>query len=223
MGKETGESTDGSSRMKLYDFSPAPSPRRVRMFLAEKGITIPVVQVDLRAGEQLRPEFLKLNPWGTVPVLELEDGTTISEVTACCRYIEETHQQPPLLGRDAKEKAMIAMWDHRCEIDGFLAAAEALRNESKGMVGRALPGPVGYAQIPALAERGRARVGHFFDVLDARLAESPFVAGADFSAADITAFVTVEFAAWLKLAPPESAGSLRRWLDGMRARPSAKA
>lgn len=209
--------------MKLYDFAPAPSPRRVRMFLAEKGITIPTVQVDLRAGEQMRPEFLKLNPWGTVPVLELDDGTAISEVMACCRYIEETNPQPPLLGRDAKEKAVIAMWDHCCEVDGFLAGAEALRNESKGMTGRALPGPVGYEQIPALAERGRARVRHFFDVLNARLGECAFVAGADFSAADITAFVSVEFAAWLKLTPPEGAVALRRWLDGMRERPSAKA
>lgn len=209
--------------MKFYDCATAPSPRRVRMFLAEKGVTVPVVQVDLRAGEHLRPEFLKLNPWGTVPVLELDDGTTISEASACCRYIEEIHPQPPLLGRDPKEKAVIAMWDHRCELDGFFAAAEALRNETKGMAGRALPGPVGYEQIPALAERGRARVRHFLDVLNQRLAESPFVAGAAFSVADITAFITVEFASWMKLVPPEDAAALRRWLEGMRARPSAKA
>ncbi|HYN39059.1 MAG TPA: glutathione S-transferase [Rhodospirillales bacterium] len=209
--------------MKLYDCASAPSPRRVHMFLAEKGLTIPVVQVDLRAGEHLRPEFLKLNPWATVPVLELDDGTTISEASACCRYIEEVHPEPPLLGCDPKEKAVIAMWDHRCEIDGFLATAEALRNEAKAMAGRALTGPVGYAQIPALAERGRARAGRFFAVLDARLAEVPFVAGAAFSVADITAFITVEFASWLKLAPPDGAVALRRWLDGMRARPSAKA
>lgn len=209
--------------MKFYDCATAPSPRRVRMFLAEKGVTVPVVQVDLRAGEHLRPEFLKLNPWGTVPVLELDDGTTISEASACCRYIEEIHPQPPLLGRDPKEKAVIAMWDHRCELDGFFAAAEALRNETKGMAGRALPGPVGYEQIPALAERGRARVRHFLDVLNQRLAETPFVAGAAFSVADITAFITVEFASWMKLVPPEDAAALRRWLEGIRARPSAKA
>lgn len=209
--------------MKLYDCSPAPSPRRVRMFLAEKGMTVPVIQVDLRSGEQLRPEFLKVNPWGTVPVLELDDGTAISEASACCRYIEEIHPQPPLLGRDPTEKAVIAMWDHRCEIDGFLAAAEALRNETKGMAGRALPGPVGYEQIPALAHRGRARVAHFFEVLDARLADHPFLAGGAFSVADITAFVSVEFASWLKLTPPQNAAALRRWLEAMRSRPSASA
>lgn len=209
--------------MKFYDFAAAPSPRRVRMFIAEKGMTIPTVQVDLRAGEQLRPEFIKLNPWATVPVLELDDGTAISEASACCRYLEEIHPQPPLLGGTAKDKAVIAMWDHRCEVDGFLAVAEALRNEVKGMAGRALPGQVGYEQIPALAERGRARIKHFFEVLDARLAGSAFVAGPEFSVADITAFVAVEFAGWLKLAPAESALALRRWLDGMRQRPSARA
>lgn len=209
--------------MKFYDCATAPSPRRVRMFLAEKGVTVPTVQVDLRAGEQLRPEFIKLNPWATVPVLELDDGTAISEASACCRYIEEIHPQPPLLGSTPKDKAVIAMWDHRCELDGFFAVAEALRNEAKGMAGRALAGPVGYEQIPALAERGRARAKRFFEVLDARLAESAFVAGPELSVADITAFVAVDFAGWLKLAPSESAHALRRWLDGMRQRPSAKA
>lgn len=209
--------------MKFYDCATAPSPRRVRMFLAEKGLTVPTVQVDLRAGEQLRPEFLKLNPWATVPVIELDDGTAISEASACCHYIEEVHPQPPLLGSTPKEKGVIAMWDHRCEFDGFFAVAEALRNEVKGMAGRALAGPVDYEQIPALAARGRARVQHFFEVLDARLAESAFVAGPEFSVADITAFVAVDFAGWLKLVPSEGAHTLRRWLDGMRQRPSAKA
>ncbi|MBL8666404.1 MAG: glutathione S-transferase [Rhodospirillales bacterium] len=209
--------------MKLYDFAPAPSPRRVRIFLAEKGLTIPTVQVDLRAGEQMRPEFAKINPWRTVPALELDDGTVISEASACCRYIEEIHPEPALLGRTPKEKAVIAMWDHHCEVEGFLAGAEALRNEVKGMSGRALPGPVGYEQIPALAERGRARVRHFLTELDERLAAVPYVAGEAFSIADITAFVVVEFAGWVKLAPAEEAVALRRWLDGMRARPSAKA
>lgn len=208
--------------MKFYDCAPAPSPRRVRMFLAEKGLTVPTVQIDLRAGEQLRPEFLKLNPWATVPVIELDDGTAISEASACCRYIEEAHPQPPLLGTTPKDKGVIAMWDHRCEFDGFFAVAEALRNEVKGMAGRALPGQVGYEQIPALAARGRARAKHFFEVLDARLGESAFVAGPEFSIADITAFIAVDFAGWLKLAPAEDAHALRRWLDGMRERPSAK-
>ena len=207
--------------MKFYDCASAPSPRRVRIFLAEKGVSLPTVQVDLRSGEHLQPAFAELNPWRTVPVIELDDGTAISEASACCRYLEEVYPDPPLMGRDPKEKAMVAMWDHRCEIDGFLAAAEALRNEAKGMKGRALPGPVGYEQIPALAERGRARVGHFYEVLNERLADSEFVAGPNYSVADITAFVSVEFAGWVKLTPPDGLAHLRGWLDAMGARPSA--
>jgi glutathione S-transferase len=164
-----------------------------------------------------------LNPWRTVPVIELDDGTTISETSACCRYLEEIYPEPPLMGSDPREKAVIAMWDHRCEIDGFLAAAEGFRNEAKGMKGRALPGPVGYEQIPALAERGRVRVGHFFEALDERLSNSAFVAGPNYSVADITAFVSVEFAGWIKLTPPDGLAHIRRWLDAMRARPSASA
>jgi glutathione S-transferase len=209
--------------MKFYDCASAPSPRRVRIFLAEKGQTLPTVQVDLRSGEQLRPEFARLNPWRTVPVIVLDDDTAISEASACCRYLEEIYPDPPLMGRDPKEKAVIAMWDHRCEIFGFLAAAEAFRNEAKGMKGRALPGPVGYEQIPALAERGKARVGHFFEMLNERLADSEFLAGRSFSIADITAFVSVEFAGWIKLTPPDGLAHVRRWHEVMRARPSASA
>ena len=209
--------------MKFYDTSSAPSPRRVRIFLAEKGITIPTVQVDLRAGEHLRPPFLTLNPAATVPVLELDDGTTISEAIACCRYLEETFPEPPLMGRDAKEKAVIAMWEHRCEIEGFLAVAEALRNEAKGMKGRALPGPVGHEQIPALVERGRARIGQFFAWLNERLGESKFVGAQTYSVADITGFVAVDFAGWIKSTPTEEQTHLHRWLEAMRSRPSASA
>lgn len=209
--------------MKFYDCKPAPSPRRVRIFLAEKEVTLPTEQVDLKAGAHLRPEFAKLNPWRTVPVLELDDGTTISEAGACCRYLEEIYPEPALLGREAKDKALIAMWDHRCEIDGFLAAAEALRNSTPGMKGRALPGPVGYEQIPALAERGKSRLRHFFEVLNERLASSEYIAGPTYSIADITAFVTVEFAGWMKLVPADNQTHLLRWLEAMRERPSSAA
>jgi glutathione S-transferase len=209
--------------MKLYDCTSAPSPRRVRIFLAEKGVTLPTEQVDLRSGAQLEDWFLRLNPWGTVPVLALDDGTTISEASACCRYLEEIYPQPPLLGRTPTEKALIQMWDHRCEIDGFLAVAEAFRNATPGMKGRALPGPVGYEQIPALAERGRARVGHFMAMLDRRLAESRFVAGDAFSVADITLLISVDFAGWCKLPIPPDHPHLARWHAEIRTRPSTAA
>lgn len=209
--------------MRFYDCTPAPSPRRVRIFAAEKGITLETVQIDLRAGAHLTTEFRRLNPWCTVPVLELDDGTTISEAIAVCRYLEAAFPEPPLMGRTPTEQGVIAMWEHRCEVDGFLAAAEAFRNVTPGMKGRALPGAADYEQIPALAERGKHRVQQFFSWLDARLAESAFVAGPDYTVADITALISVDFAGWAKLRLPESCAHARRWYETVSARPSAKA
>lgn len=215
--------TAGEAATKLYDCATAPSPRRVRIFLAEKGIQIPTVQVDLRGGEQFSPAFRTLNPWCTVPVLELDDGTAISEATAVCRYLEEAFPELPLMGRNPKEKAVVAMWEHRCEIDGFLAVAEAFRNRTPGMRRHAIPGPLELEQISALVERGEARVGHFFRFLDERLAASEFVGGEAYSIADITALVTCDFAGWLKRRIPEECAHARRWYDLVSARPSARA
>ncbi|MDA0261390.1 MAG: glutathione S-transferase [Proteobacteria bacterium] len=124
--------------MKFYDCATAPSPKRVRMFIAEKGISIPTVQVDLRNNEHHSEAFRKLNPWCTVPVLELDDGTAISEAVAVCQYLEETFPDPPLMGLDARDRAVVTMWNHHVEMDGFFAAAEAFRNKARGLVGRAL-------------------------------------------------------------------------------------
>ena len=209
--------------MKLHDCRTAPSPRRVRIFLAEKGLALPTVQVDLRHGEQLTPTFRALNPWCTVPVLELDDGTTISEAIAVCHYLEAVHPEPALMGRTAAEKATILMWEHRCEIDGFLAVQEAFRNSARGLKGRALTGAEEVAQIPALAERGRARVLRFMRLLDRRLAESPWVGGPGYSVADITALVAVDFAGWLKLELPPDCVHARRWHADASQRPSAMA
>ena len=209
--------------MKLHDCRTAPSPRRVRIFLAEKGLALPTVQVDLRHGEQLTPTFRALNPWCTVPVLELDDGTTISEAIAVCHYLEAVHPEPALMGRTPAERATILMWEHRCEIDGFLAVQEAFRNSVRGLEGRALTGAEEVAQIPALAERGRARVLRFMRLLDRRLAESPWVGGPDYSVADITALVAVDFAGWLKLELPPDCVHARRWHADASRRPSAMA
>jgi glutathione S-transferase len=209
--------------MKLYDCKPAPSPRRVRIFLAEKGVSLPVEPVDLRAGQQFAEAFLRRNPWGTVPVLELDDGTTISEASACCRYIEELYPEPPLFGRTPVEKSLVQMWDHRAEVDGFLAVAEAFRNATPGMKGRALPGPVGYEQIPALADRGLQRIRHFMRAVDTHLAATPFLAGEAFSVADITLLVSIDFAGWCKVAVPPDHPHLARWHAAVSARPSALA
>ena len=143
--------------MKLYDYQLAPNPRRVRIFLAEKGITLPTVQVDLRAGEQFTPEFRAINPECTVPVLEFDDGRRIAEVIAICLYFELAHPEPALMGVGAQDRAIVADWHHRIERQGFWAIGDAFRNSAPGLMGRALPGPDDYEQIPALAERGRAR------------------------------------------------------------------
>lgn len=209
--------------MKFYDCTTAPSPRRIRIFAAEKGIELPTVQVDLRSGEQLQEAFRRINPSATVPVLELDDGTCIYESTAVCRYLEAAHPQPPLMGATPAEQGVVAMWDHRMENEGFMAAAEMFRNSAKGMAGRALPGPDPVEQIPELAERGRIRVGRFYETLDRQLDGNEFVAGANYSVADITALVTVDFMSRLKMEIPEGCGHVRRWHEAVSARPSASA
>jgi glutathione S-transferase len=209
--------------MKFYDCATAPSPRRVRIFLAEKGIAVPTVQVDLRNGEQLTASFRAINPDCTVPVLELDDGTCITDAIGICVYFEAAWPLPPLMGSDPEGKAVIAAAQRRAERDGFYAVMEALRNFTPGLKGRALPGPHDYAQIPALAERGRARALRFFETMEAELAGRAFVCGPDYSIADITTLVTVDFAKWIKLAIPAQCINLRRWYDAVSARPSARA
>jgi glutathione S-transferase len=209
--------------MKFYDCTPAPSPRRVRIFLAEKGITVPTVQVDLRSGEQFTPEFRAINPDCTVPVLEFDDGSRIIDAIGICRYFEETHPQPPLMGVDAQDKAVVESKQRQAERDGFYAVMEGFRNFTRAFKTRALPGQFDYEQIPQLAERGRARVGHFFETANAELADREFVAGARYTIADITTQVTIDFAGWIKLTIPEHCTHLRRWYDAVSARPSAKA
>jgi glutathione S-transferase len=209
--------------MKFYDCTTAPSPRRVRIFLAEKGIRVPTVQVDLRNNEQLTPAFRKINPDATVPSLELDDGTRINDAIGICVYFEAVHPQPALMGETAEEKALVASWQREVERNGFYAVMEAFRNSAPGLKGRALPGPHDYEQIPALAERGRLRVQHFHEQMDARLGQSEFIAGPHYSVADITALITIDFAARAKMPIPESCDHLHRWHEQVCARPSAKA
>ncbi len=208
--------------MKLYDYAPAPNPRRVRIFLAEKGIALPTVQIDLRANEQFSPAFRAVNPDCTVPVLELDDGARIADVMAICVYFETLQPEPPLMGAGAQDCANVTEWQRRVEREGFFAVAEAFRNSTPAFKGRALPGADDYEQIPALAERGRARVAKFFHALDTCLADREFVAGQRYSIADITALVAVDFAGWIKLGIPDECGHLRRWHGAVSARPSAK-
>ena len=208
--------------MKFYDCSTAPSPRLVRVFIAEKGIDIPVEQIDLRHGGHLTDDFRAINPYCTVPVLELDDDSRLTSTQGCWRYLEEIHPEPALLGTTAREKALIADRIWRIENDGWQAGTEALRNSAPGLKDRALTGPDNYAQIPALGERGKARLPRFFRRLDDMLADTSYVAGDRYSAADILAMVVVDFAGWVKLGLPEDAANARRWYADVSARPSAK-
>lgn len=209
--------------MKFYDCKTAPSPRRVRIFMAEKGLDIETVQIDLASGEQLGEAFRQINPDCVVPVLELDDGSHVSEVVAICQYLEELHPEPRLLGSSPAERARVSMWNAKVEQQGLLGMMDAFRNAVKGLAGRALTGPESYEQIPELAARGRKRVEQFFRRLDGQLADNTFVAGENFSIADITAMVVVDFAAWVKIEVPEDLGNLRRWHKAVSARPSAAA
>ena len=180
--------------MKLYDMTRAPNPRRVRIFLAEKGIEVDTVQVDVLAGENLTDAYLKINPRGLIPSLELDDGTCLTETVAICRYLEETHPEPPLMGASPLDKARVEMWQRVMEQDGLAAVGETYRNSAPNLAGRRMAGTAGGDQIPEIAEQGRERVAEFLDMLDARLGEADYVAGDSFSIADITALCTVDFA-----------------------------
>jgi len=207
--------------LKFYDCKTAPSPRRVRVFIAEKGIDIETVQVDLGSGEQFSEAFRKINPDCVVPVLELDDGTILTEVVAICDFLESQFPEPPLLGSTPVERATVLMWNAKVEQLGLWAMAEAFRNSAKGLSNKAVTGADSYPQIPELAERGRQRVAKFFERLDDELADREFLAGSFYSMADISALVVVDFAAWIKIAIPEEAVNLKRWYDAIATRPNA--
>jgi len=210
--------------MKLYQSSGSPSSRRVRIFLAEKGIELDLVPVDLGAKEQFTAAYQAINPRSVVPTLVLDDGSSIAEVPAILRYLEDTHPPLPLHGSSAKGKALVTMWERRAELEGFASVMEAVRNASPGLKGRAIAGPHDYEQIPALVDRSRQRISNFYVDLNHRLTEVPFVGGQHFSVADITAVVTVDFATKAGKQPiPEELTALRRWYDGVAARPSFNA
>lgn len=209
--------------MKLYDCTPAPSPRRARIFIAEKNLDIETIQVDLAKGEQFSDEFKAINPGCTVPVLLLDDGTAITENQAIAVYLEAQYPEPVLMGKTPTEKAIISMWNARIEFEGLWAIAESFRNHAKGFANRSITGPSEHAQVSELVQRGKNRAVEFFQVLNQQLAQHEFICGDDFSFADITALVTVDFAVWIKLGIAEEQSHLRRWHDKVSNRPSAKA
>ena len=204
----------------LYDCASAPSPRRARIFLAEKGVPHDTIAVDLRTGEQLGDAYRQINPQCTVPALRTDEGLLLADNAGIAAYLEARYPEPPLLGSTPEEKAEIASWNWRMEFEGLLAIAEALRNSAPAMANRALPGAVNYPQIPELAQRGLARVEQFFLLLNDRLAGRDFIATERFSVADITAVVAVDFARVVKQKPGEQHPHLLRWRAAMAQRPS---
>lgn len=213
-----------TENLKLYQSNGSPNSRRVRIYLAERGICVTQVPVDLGAKEQFSDAYAAINPQRVVPALVLGDGTTIGEVPAIWRYFEEAYPERSLFGVTPKQKALVSMWERRMELEGFAPVMEAVRNKADHLKGRAIAGPHNYEQISALVDRGWQRLADFHGDLETRLAASPFIAGAEFTAADITAVVTIDFAAKaLGAALPEANASTRRWYDAVTGRASVAA
>lgn len=203
--------------MKLYDYKAGPNPRRVRIFLAEKGISVPLVHTDIVKREQKTPEFLAKNPIGSIPVLELDDGTCISESVAICRYFEEVHPEPPLFGTTPIEKANIEMWLRRVELN-FMVPVGMVWIHGHPLTARLIK------QIPEAADQNRKRVHLGYKLLDDQLAENTFVAGDDYSVVDAVLLASLDFANGLVGVPyDQNLSHLKRWHEAVSARPSADA
>ena len=203
--------------MKIIEMKPAPNPRRVRIFLAEKGIEVTFEQVDIGKGQHKAPGFAKINPMQRVPVLVLDDGTAIAESVAICRYFECMHPEPALFGRTPVEQARTEMWNRRLEHGFLFHVQQVFRHLHPAMAEMEVP------QVPAWAEANRPRVYETLCFLDRELAGRPFIAGEDFSIADITALVAVDFMKPAKLARPPELTHLARWHDAVSSRPTAEA
>jgi glutathione S-transferase len=207
----------GTWKMKLYDGGRAPNPRRVRVYLAEKGLTVPLEPVNLGALQHKSADFAAINPVQRVPALLLDDGSVISESMAICRYFEALHPEPPLFGVGAREIAEIEMWNRRLELNLLFPIAHVFRNTHPAMKEMEVP------QVPAWAEANKPRIMEFINILERNLKDRPFAAGDRFSVADITGLVAVDFLKPAKLMVPETCASVRRWHAAISARPSASA
>jgi glutathione S-transferase len=203
--------------MKLYDGGRAPNPRRVRVFLAEKGIEVPLAPVDMGAMEHKGEEVASRNPLRRLPVLELDDGTVICESVAICRYFEELHPEPALFGRGALGKALVEMWQRRMEFNLLTPVAQAFRHIHPAMKEWEAP------QIPEWGEANKPKAIEFLRILESELADREFVAGDEFTIADITGLIAVDFMKPARIQVPDDCVNVRRWHAAMSARPSAAA
>ncbi len=203
--------------MKLIDGGRAPNPRRVRIFLAEKDIDVPMEPLDISTLDHLSDDFRAINPMQRVPVLILDDGTVLTESVAICRYFEELHPEPPLMGRSPLEKAQVEMWNRRMELNLMAAVAASFRHVHPAM--REMEKP----QVPAWGEANKPKVMALVRWLDEELADREFIAGDRFTIADITALVAIDFMKPAKLAVPDDHRNLLRWHEDVRGRPSAAA
>lgn len=203
--------------MKLFDGGRAPNPRRVRIFLAEKGIEVPLVPVDMAAMEHRSAAMASRNPLMRLPVLELDDGTVLTETVAICRYFEMLHPEPVLFGTGPLDSARVEMWQRRLEFDLFLPVAQVFRHLHPAMKAWEVP------QVPDWGEANKAKAARFLELLDRHLADRPFIAGEAFTIADITGLVAIDFMKPGRLAVADELANVRRWHAGLAARPSAAA
>jgi glutathione S-transferase len=203
--------------MKLFDGGKAPSPRRVRVFLAEKGIEVPLVPIDMGTLEHRRQEVASRNPLRRLPVLELDDGTIITESVAICRYFEELHPEPALFGKGALGKALVEMWQRRIELNLLFSVSQAFRHIHPAMKEWEMP------QIAEWGEANKPKAIEFLRLLDDELATREFAAGDDYSIADITGLIAIDFMKPARIQVPEELGNVIRWHAALRARPSAGA
>ncbi|MGH7839443.1 MAG: glutathione S-transferase family protein [Candidatus Binataceae bacterium] len=202
--------------MKIYNSPAAPNPRRVRVFLAEKNLQVPFEDVDIGNRVNRQPEFLKKNPLAGVPVLELDDGSCIAESVAICRYFEGLHPDPPLMGVDAKDRAVVEMWNRRMEFAVLMPIADSFRQRHEFFKGR-------IRQLPEYAELQKQNAEDNLKWLDSELANRRYIAGDRFTIADITAMIAIDFGRISKIAIQPEQKNLARWHAEVSARPSAKA
>ena len=207
--------------MKLFDFELAPNAQRVRVFLAEKGLEVPTEQLNVRDDDQFVEPFTSMNPFHCVPFLELDDGTVIAESMSICRYLEELHPEPPLFGRTAEERAVIDMWLRRFELDAFIPMLHAVRNHVPMFAGRVVPGTrTDLPQLPVMVTRGKEMMEVFLARVEPHMAQNEFIAGPDFTIADITGYFTVRMTNALEMDLTTPYPAVTAWFAKVSRRPA---